>query len=62
MAQFLGVARSEESIKGASEWTSYELILAVPEGSFGLCFGITLYGTGQVWLKDLQLQLENETH
>ncbi|WP_220199367.1 bifunctional nuclease domain-containing protein [Ktedonospora formicarum] len=62
MAQFLGAARSEESIKGASEWTSYELILAVPEGSFGLCFGITLYGTGQVWLKDLQLQLENETH
>ena len=28
MAQFLGVARSEESIKGASEWTSYETRLS----------------------------------
>lgn len=42
-------------IRGTTDWKKYELVLDVPSDSVRIYFGIILYGKGQVWLDDLQL-------
>ncbi|HET8843463.1 MAG TPA: bifunctional nuclease domain-containing protein, partial [Ktedonobacteraceae bacterium] len=54
--QLFGTSTTE-TIKGTVAWSPYELILAVPEGAFGLSFGIALHGTGQIWLEGVHLQV-----
>ena len=43
-------------ITGTTDWTSYSVVLDVPEQeSEQIAFGILLSGTGQVWMADVQL-------
>ncbi len=57
---FIGVKgdRIEKIIKGTSEWTSYTLIWQVPQDLYAaMSFGIALRGKGQLWLKDVSIEV-----
>lgn len=43
-------------IKGTSGWTTYDVILDVPQESADVAFGILLSGKGQVWIDDASLE------
>ncbi|QBD80868.1 sigma-70 family RNA polymerase sigma factor [Ktedonosporobacter rubrisoli] len=57
LAARFGNSDAKEVLKGTNDWTRYELVLTIPANASGLSFGITLHGQGQIWLKDVQLQL-----
>lgn len=44
------------SIKGTSDWTTYDVVLDVPQGAVDVAFGILLDGKGQVWIDGASLQ------
>lgn len=44
-------------IRGTVPWTSYEIVLDVPENSVEIYFGLLLAGTGQVWVDDFRLEV-----
>jgi len=48
----------EEIISGTTDWTVYRLTLPITVGSSDFVFGVTLDGTGQFWLKNVQFQME----
>ena len=50
----------EEIIAGTTDWTEYSLTLPIAIGIFALIFGVTLDGPGQLWLKNVQFQMEEE--
>ncbi|GCE26032.1 hypothetical protein KDA_15160 [Dictyobacter alpinus] len=52
--KFDGMAN--RAISGTSDWTRYEIVLDVPQGSTQIVFGLHLAGRGQVWLDDVQLE------
>lgn len=48
-------------ISGDSGWKHYEIVLDVPEDTFGITFGIVLSGMGQVWCDDFTFQVVDRT-
>jgi hypothetical protein len=44
-------------IKATSDWTSYEIVLDVPESAQEIAFGLLLSGKGQVWMDDLNFEV-----
>ena len=51
--------RQEKWVQGTQEWMRYELTLPVPvpEEARSIIFGLSLRGTGQVWLANPQLEV-----
>jgi len=46
------------SVTGSQDWSRREIIVAVPEGTDVIRFGITLAGRGRVWLRNPELRRE----
>ena len=44
-------------VEGSTNWERREIVLDVPEDGKSIAFGISLEGTGQVWLDDVQFKL-----
>ena len=45
------------AIKGTKDWIKYEIVLYVPEDATSISYGALLDGTGQIWVKDMQLEI-----
>ena len=43
-------------IKGAHPWSTYDVVLDVPEDATSISFGILLTGTGEVWVSHVTLE------
>jgi hypothetical protein len=48
-------------IKGSKDWTKYEVVLYVPEDVTSISYGVLLDGTGQIWMKDIELEIVDDT-
>ncbi|MEC5165184.1 hypothetical protein RCH18_000909 [Flavobacterium sp. PL11] len=48
-------------IRGTTDWMKYEVILYVPIDATSISYGTLLDGTGQVWFKDLNLEVVDDT-
>jgi hypothetical protein len=48
-------------VKRTTDWTKYEIVLFVPEEATSISYGTLLDGTGQVWFKDVVLQVVADT-
>jgi len=48
---------SRRPVSGTSDWKRYEVVLNVPEESLRLSFGALLYGEGQLWADDFELEI-----
>ena len=46
----------DRAIQGTSDWQKYEVVLDVPDDSVAYSYGITMYGPGEVWLDDVQVE------
>jgi len=50
----------DRPIKGTTVWTTYQIVLDVPERSTQVAFGLLLDGVGQVWLSDIQFEVVSD--
>jgi hypothetical protein len=48
-------------IKGTNDWTKYEVVLFVPLESTSISYGVLLDETGQIWFKDLKLEIVDDS-
>ena len=48
-------------IKGTNDWTKYEVVLFVPAEATSISYGVLLDGTGQIWFKDLKLEVVDDS-
>jgi len=48
----------ERAIEGTNEWANHEVAVDVPEEAERVFFGVLLNGTGQVWIDDVSLELQ----
>lgn len=48
-------------IKGTNDWKKYEIVLYVPAGATNMSYGVLLDGIGQIWFKDVQLQIVDDS-
>lgn len=48
-------------VKKTTDWTKYEIVLFVPDEATSISYGALLDGTGQVWFKDVVLQVVADT-
>jgi hypothetical protein len=48
-------------IKGTNDWMKYEVVLFVPAESTSISYGVLLDGIGQIWFKDLKLEIVDDS-
>ena len=48
-------------IKGTTDWMKYEVVLFVPTDATSISYGVLLDGTGQVWFKDVTLDVVDDS-
>ncbi|MFV8332379.1 hypothetical protein [Flavobacterium sp. GSP14] len=48
-------------IKSTKDWAKYEIVLHVPTEATSISYGVLLDETGQVWFKDIVLEIVDET-
>jgi len=48
-------------IKGSADWTKYEVVLFVPTEATSISYGVLLDGTGQIWFKDVKLEIVEDS-
>ncbi|HTG66116.1 MAG TPA: hypothetical protein VL859_07055 [Flavobacterium sp.] len=48
-------------IKGTTDWTKYEVVLFVPSEATSISYGVLLDDTGQIWFKDVVLEVVDDT-
>jgi hypothetical protein len=46
----------QRPIKGTTEWTTYSVVLPVPDSASDIAFGVLLAGSGNVWMKNLTFE------
>jgi tetratricopeptide (TPR) repeat protein len=51
----------ERALKGDNNWNTYEIVLDVPKNSTSVVYGVMLVGKGQIWAKDLQFKIVDES-
>jgi len=44
-------------VTDASNWRSFDVILVVPNNLTSISYGVSLFGEGKVWIKNLQMTL-----
>ena len=49
--------RPENGVQGTHDWIRYEATIPVAEDALFIRFGLVLYGTGQIWLANAQLEV-----
>lgn len=49
--------KTDRSIKGTTDWKSYEIVLDVPVNAYELAFGALLVGTGQIWFDNVAFEI-----
>ena len=49
------------AIRGTTEWTKYEVVLFVPAEATSISYGVLLNGTGQIWFKEVTLEVVDNT-
>ena len=49
------------ALKGSNDWGMHDIVLDVPENSIDILYGVLLAGKGQIWAKDLHLQIVDES-
>jgi hypothetical protein len=47
-------------IKESTNWTKYEVVLFVPKDATSISYGVLLDGTGQIWFKDVTLEVVDD--
>jgi hypothetical protein len=50
----------EKNIHGTSDWTSYSIVLPLPENAKKIFIGPILQGIGKLWIDDVQLLIDGE--
>ncbi len=45
----------DRAIKGTRPWSTYDVVLDVPEDATSISFGVLLMGGGQVWVNHVTL-------
>jgi len=53
--------KKDRSIKGTTDWASYEIVLDVPLTSSNLAYGALLVGTGQIWFDNIKFEVVDNT-
>ena len=48
-------------IKGTTDWMKYEVVLFVPTEATSISYGVLLSGTGEIWFKDVNLEVVDDT-
>ncbi|UGS23211.1 hypothetical protein [Flavobacterium channae] len=48
------------AIVGTNDWTKYEVVLFVPQDATDFSYGVLLDGTGQIWFKDIQIEIVDD--
>jgi hypothetical protein len=51
----------KRAIKGTKEWKKYEVVLFVPVEATSISYGVLLDGTGQIWFKDVILEVVDDS-
>lgn len=51
----------KRAIKGTTDWTKYEVVLFVPMEATSISYGVLLNGTGQIWFKDVTLEVVDDS-
>jgi hypothetical protein len=49
---------SFSTVAGTTDWARHEIVLDVPQDGGVIALGISLEGTGHIWLDDVQIQVE----
>ena len=49
--------KTDRSIRGTTEWKSYEIILDIPENATNMTYGALLNGTGQIWFTKIDFEI-----
>ncbi|MBK9636833.1 MAG: hypothetical protein IPO63_03110 [Bacteroidetes bacterium] len=49
--------KTDRSIKGTTEWKSYEIVLDIPEHATNMAYGALLTGTGQIWFTKIDFEI-----
>jgi hypothetical protein len=49
------------AIKRTTDWAKYEVVLFVPAEATSISYGVLLEGTGQIWFKDVVLEVVSDT-
>ena len=44
-------------VRGTTEWKQYEVVLDVPDDATRIYIGVTLVGTGQLWIDDCSFEI-----
>lgn len=52
---------SDRPIRGATDWQQYSLVVDVPEESISIYFGLSLIGSGKMWLDELNFEVVDKT-
>jgi hypothetical protein len=47
----------DRPITGSTGWTSYQIVLDIPENSVAIAFGVLLVGPGQLWTTDFRFEV-----
>jgi hypothetical protein len=47
----------DQSVKGATDWKNYSIVLDVPEGASGIYIGFLLSGPGTLWVNGLKVDV-----
>lgn len=50
----------QRGVKGANDWSKYEVVLFVSEYATEISYGALLNGTGQIWMKDISLEVVSD--
>ena len=51
----------DRSIKGATDWAKYEIVLDVPEKASNLAYGAFVSGTGQIWFTNIKFEIVDKS-
>ena len=51
---------SNRPVRGNTEWSSYQIVLDVPRAAVQIAYGVTLAGSGRLWVDDLSVEAVGE--
>jgi hypothetical protein len=51
----------KRAVKGTTDWVKYEIVLFVPLEATSISYGVLLGETGQIWFKDIVLEVVDDT-
>ena len=49
------------AIKRSKDWEKYEVVLFVPQDATSISYGVLLDGTGQIWFKNIKLEIVDDS-